>query len=284
MAKTQSLNILIQDSETKDDLAEVLDGVIENIQVGAVSEAIKNKNGSGTPEGGSVLYKRFVNAELNALGTARTAEKGTSIEAATITVNINDDKEIVEEVASKDLKLYGVAGIAAKRAVNHAKRIQAYLDRKFFSTAVSAGTKFTRGALTNAKDIIDAMIVAAKGTSSDFIDGIDAEDLVLVVDGTYRKALKNELDELPNGTNPANGRIGTYDSVPVYESNRLGTGVHAVIMLNGAVALPYFVDEYTFEKINLINSYSIEAFLHCGSAALVPESIIYDADAQSSGV
>ena len=284
MAKEKALNILIQDSETKDDLAEVLDGVLENIQVGAVSEAIKNRNGSGTPEAGSVLYKRFVNSTLNALGTARTAGKGTAFEAATITVNINDDKEIVEEVAGKDLRLYGVAGIAAKRAANHAKRIQAYLDRKFFGEAVSAGTKFVRGDLTKAEDIIDAMIVAAKATSSDFIDGIDAEDLVLVVDGTYRKALKKYLDELPNGTRPENGRIGTYDSVPVYESNRLGSGVHAVIMLNGAIALPYYVDEYTFEKINLIDSYGIEAFLHCGCEALMPETITYDQDAQSSGV
>ena len=281
MAKEKALNILIKDSETKDDLAEVLDGVIENIQVGAVSEAIKNKNGSGTPEGGSILYKRFVNASLNSLGTARTAGKGSDIEADTITININDDKEIVEEVSTKDLKLYGIAGIAAKRAVNHAKRIQAYLDTQFFATAKAAGTKFTRGALTEPKAIVDAMIVAAKATSSDFIDGIDAEDLVLVVDGTYRKALKNDLDALPNGTNPANGRIGTYDSVPVYESNRLGEGVHAFVMLNGAVAQPYFVDEYDFEKINLSPNYSIETFLHRGSGALVPESITYDADPES---
>ena len=190
-------------------------------------------------------------------------------------------KEIVEEVSTKDLKLYGIAGIAAKRAANHSKRIEAYLDTQFFATAKAAGSKFTRGALTEPKAIVDAMIVAAKATSSDFIDGIDAEDLVLVVDGTYRKALKNDLDALPNGTNPANGRIGTYDSVPVYESNRLGEGVHAFVMLNGAVAQPYFVDEYDFEKINLSPNYSIETFLHRGSGALVPESITYDADTES---
>ena len=182
MAKTSSLNIKIQNTENYDDLAEVLDGLLENIQVGAVSEAIKNKNGSGTPEGGSILYKRFVNSTLESLGTARTATHGTAVEAQTITVNINDDKEIVEEVASKVLKLYGIADIAAKRAVNQAKRIQAYLDRKFFTTAVAAGTKVNRGALTDVDKIVDNMIVTAKATSSDFIDGIDAEDLCLVVD------------------------------------------------------------------------------------------------------
>ena len=40
----KSLNVLINGTSTKDDLAVVLDGVLENIQVSAVSEAIKNKN------------------------------------------------------------------------------------------------------------------------------------------------------------------------------------------------------------------------------------------------
>ena len=278
MAKEKSLNILIQNSETKDDLAEILDGVLENIQVGAVSEALKNKNGSGTPTSGSVLYKRFVNATLADLGTARTAAKGTAIKAKPITVNIDTDKEIVEEVAGKDLKLYGIAGIAQKRADNQSKRIKAFLDREFFAEAVSAGTRFTRGSLTGAKDIIDAMIVAAKETSSDFIDGIDAEDLAIVVNGTYRKALKNDLDELPNGTNPSNGRIGIYDSIEVYESNRMPSGVNAIVMLKGAVAQPYYVDEYSFEKIPLIDSYAIENFLHAGTKALMEETITYDSD------
>jgi len=282
MAKEKALNILIQDSETKDDLAEILDGVLENIQVGAVSEALKNRNGSGTPTSGSVLYKRFVNATLNSLGTARTAGKGSSIEAATITVNINDDKEIVEEVAGKDLNLYGIAGIAAKRADNQAKRIKAYLDRAFFAEAVNGGTQFTRGALTDIKDIVDAMIVAAKETSSDFIDGIDAEDLAIVLNGTARKEMKNKIDALPNGTSPSNGRIGTYDSIEVYESNRLPQGVDAIVMLKGAVAQPYYVDEFSFEKIPLVDSWAIESFLHAGVKTLMPETIIYDAESNVS--
>ena len=48
MARQAALNITDYTSrETMDNLAEVLDGVIENIQVSAVSEALKNTNGSG---------------------------------------------------------------------------------------------------------------------------------------------------------------------------------------------------------------------------------------------
>lgn len=278
MARQAALNIADYTNQaTMDNLAEVLDGVIENIQVSAVSEALKNKNGSGDPEGGSVEYKRFVNAELKAKGTARTATHGDKVIAKPIIVNLNDDKEIVEELQIKDVKLYGIDGMAAKRKDNFAKRVVAYLDRKFFAEAVSAGTKFTRGSLTKAKDIIDAMIVAAKETQSDFIDGIDAEDLALVVNGTYRKELKNELDELPNGTAPGNGIIGRYDTLDVYESNRLPANVTAVVMLKGAIAQPRLISDYQAEKVPFDDAIALETFLYTGVKALVPEAIIYDA-------
>ena len=133
MAKQDALYVAdYTDQATMDKLAEVLDGVIENIQVTAVSEALKNKNGSGNPEGGSVEYKRFVNAELKAKGTARTAGKGDKVIAKPIIVNLNDDKEIIEELQTKDVKLYGIDGMAEKRKGNFAKRVVAYLDRKFF--------------------------------------------------------------------------------------------------------------------------------------------------------
>lgn len=283
MARQAALNIAdYTDQSTMDNLAEVLDGVIENIQVSAVSEALKNTNGSGNPEGGSVEYKRFVNAVLEDKGTARTAGEGAKVIAKPVIVNLDDDKEIVEELQIKDVKLYGIDGMAEKRKGNFAKRIIAYLDRKFFNEAVTSGTQFNRGALTDAKDIIDAMIVQAKKTSSDFIDGIDAEDLALVVNGTYRKALKNELDALPNGTAPANGAIGTYDSVTVYESNRLPEGVNAIVMLKGAIAQPRLISDYQAEKVPFDDAIALETFLYTGVKTLVEEAVYYDGEGSVS--
>ena len=120
------------------------------------------------------------------------------------------------------------------------------------------------------------MIVKAKETASNFIDGIDAEDLCLVVNGTYRKELKNKLDALPNGTNPSNGLIGLYDSIETYESNRLPSGVNCFVMLKGAVAQPYYINEYDMEKIPLDDNYALELFLYCGTKALAEEAIYYD--------
>jgi hypothetical protein len=278
MARQPALNIAdYTDQTTMDNLAEVLDGVIENIQVSAVSEALKNRKGSGDPKGGTVEYKRFVNAQLKSKGTARAAGKGDAVIAKPVIVNLDDDKEIIEELQLKDVKLYGIDGMAQRRKSNFARRIEAYLDRAFFTEAVNGGTQFTRGALTDLKAILDAMIVAAKETSSDFIDGIDAEDLAIVLNGTARKELKNDLDELPNGTSPANGAIGAYDSIVVYESNRLPENVDMIVMLKGSVAQPYFVDDYQAEKVPFDDAIALESFLYTGRETLVPEAILYDA-------
>ena len=104
-----------------------------------------------------------------------------------------------------------------KKTINELDESQARVEKHAFDVINSSDTSLNlvKEGITNIKEIVDTMIVKAKNTSSDFIDGIDAEDLVLVLDGSYRKALKNDLDSLPNGTRPENGSIGVYDSVEV---------------------------------------------------------------------
>lgn len=273
MAKQDSLNILVQGTEEKDKLAEILDGVLENVQASAISEQIKAKNGSGEPESGSVEYKRFANAELKDKGTARAAGKGDALAAKPVIVNIDTDKEIIEELQEKDVKLYGIAGMAKKRKANHEKRIKAYLDREFFAKVIE-GTKVTP-ASTEYKDIIDNLISTAKATKNNYIDGIDAEDLVLVVNDVARKSLKDHLDTLPNGTEPKTASIGVYDSVTVYESTRLPENISVVVMMDGAIAQPYYVSEYDAEKIPLDDAIALESFLYKGTKALMPDTIYY---------
>ena len=273
-----SLNVFTDlTQEEKDKLKDVLAGVIENIQVSAVSERIKNRRGSGNPEGGSITYKRFKNAVLAAKGTARAAGKGTPLQDENIIINLDDDKEIVEELQNKDVKLLGVPALAEKRMANFSRRVAAYLDTKFFATAKAAGTAYA-GEGAEAKDIIDDMIVDAKTTQSAYIDGIDADDLVIVLDAEFRKEMKNDLDELPNGTTPSNGLIGRYDSIDVHESNCLGEGVHVFVMLKESIAQPWYVTEYNAEKIPLDDAIALENFLYCGAGALNPEAIYYHAE------
>lgn len=268
----EALNIMLQDGETKDNLKHVLSGVLENVEARAVSEQIKAKNGSGSPEGGVIEYKRFVNAELKDKGTARKAGKGDPVKADPVKVVIDTDKEIVEELQGKDVKLYGIDGMAERRKVNHQSAIIRYLDREFFAKVLE-GTEVT--AKDNVQDTIDDLLERARTLKNDFIDGIESDLLVIVVDSTYRKQMKKILDELPNGTDPKEQAIGMYDSVRVYESNRLPTDVEAVVMMDGAIAQPYYVSEYSAEKVPFDDAVALEDYLYKGTKALMEDTIFY---------
>lgn len=280
MARQSSLNIAdYLTPEVMDNLAETLDGVIENIQAGCVSEALKAKNGSGDPTTGSVEYKRFANAKLQAKGTARTQGRGNQVKAKPVIVNIDDDKEIIEELQEKDLKLYGIDGMAQKRSKNAKDVIKTYYDRKFFRIARDAGIQVARVSGDTIKSIVDRLINTAKVTNNDFIDGIEESQLALVVNTTYKSGLKDYLDSLPNGTAPSNGAIGMYQSVITYESNRMPSDVPAMVMLNEeAVALPSYLSEYDAEKVPFDDAIALELFAYSGGEALVPEAILYDCD------
>ena len=268
----EALNIMLQDGETQDNLKHVLSGVLENVEARAVSEQIKAKNGSGNPEGGVIEYKRFVNAELKDKGTARTAGKGDPVKAKPVKVVIDTDKEIVEELQGKDVRLYGIDGMAERRKGNHQSAIIRYLDREFFAKVLE-GTEVT--AKDNVQDTIDDLLERARTLKNDFIDGIESDLLVIVVNSRYRKAMKKILDDLPNGTNPKEQAIGMYDSVRVYESNRLPTDVEAVVMMDGAIAQPYYVSEYSAEKVPFDDAVALEDYLYKGTEALMEDTIFY---------
>ena len=139
MARTDALSINI-DANTADKLAEIQGFVIEAIQKGAVSEKMKNTEYSGDPTTGSVEIDRFKNAQVDDYGTARAAGAGKKIlNTGKVTININEDKEIVEEIAKKDVKLYGIASIMDKRKKNQALRMIADLDTRFFAQMVTDG-------------------------------------------------------------------------------------------------------------------------------------------------
>lgn len=279
MARQNSLNI--QDylnDEVMDNLAETLDGVIENIQAGCVSEALKAKNGSGDPTTGSVEYKRFANATMQDKGTARANGKGNKLKAEPVTVKIDDDKEIIEELQKKDLKLYGIDGMAKRRSKNAQDAIKTYYDRKFFRIARDAGIQVARVSGDTTKKIVDRLISTAKVTKNDFVDGVEDDLIALVVNTKYKNDLKDYLDSLPNGTTPSNGAIGMYQSVITYESNRMPSDVSAMVMLKEAIALPNYTSEYGAEKVPFDDAIALELFAYSGGEALVPELILYDCD------
>ena len=274
MARIESLNILLE-SEGKDYLKELYGTVIENVNKELISARFKNTDLSGNPEAGTVEAKRFVNATSKAYGTARTAGKGDAVKAKPVTVAIDQDKEIVEELEQKDVSLYGVDGIMAKRANNHVQRMASELDTAFFAEGKSAGTKITPAA-TAIEDEIEEAIQTVENTKNDFVDGVPRSMINLICSTAYYGKIRTFLDKVsrPNIDSTAE-EFMAYHGVKTFSSVHLPEGVDYEIMVDGAIAQPVMSDEYTAEKIPLSNAYGVELFYHYGTKAVMPDLIFW---------
>ena len=270
MARQDALNILVSEG-VKDKLAETYGQVIEAVQTGAVSEQIKNKNYSGDATSGTVEIDRFKNAEVNDLGTARTGGKGDElVNSGKVVVSVDTDKEIVEELAKKDVKLFGLDGMAEKRKANHIKRMIAYLDKEFFACAETEGTEITLKA-TDVQGKIEELILSVETTVNDFVDGVDRDMIVVTVTPAIYSQIQNYIDSVPNSLTGVNDEY--FHKVRIYSNHRQTKP--AIAMIEGAVAQLVTTDEYDAEKIPLSNNIALELFFSKGTKAVMPDLIKY---------
>ena len=274
MPRLESLNMLL-DNEGKDYLAEEYGKVIENIEKTTVSGALKNTDLSGTPTSGSVEAKRFVNAASKDYGTARAANKGDSVKVKPVTVAINVDKEIIEEIEEKDVSLYGVDSVVSRRIANHGKSMTRELERTFFAEAVSAGSEvITNAATINEK--VEAVIQQIETTKNDFVDGVDRDLISVVLDTATYGELRNFLDKEVNNSNINTdvAEFARFHGVKVYSSVYLPAGTRIVGMVNGAVAQPVLPTVANPEKIQLSNAIGFGIFYSFGTKAVMPDLIV----------
>lgn len=270
MTRQDALNIFVN-GETKDKLAETYGAVIEAVQKGAISEQIKNKNYSGDATTGTVEINRFKNATVDDLGTARSGGKGKSLDnGGKVTVSVDTDKEIIEELAQKDVKLFGLSGMAEKRKANHIKRMIAYLDGEFFACAEKEGTKVELTKST-VQEKIEELILAVETTKNDYVDGVDRDMIVVTVSPAVYSALQNYIDSVPNSLNGVNDEL--FHKVRIFSNHRQTKP--AIAMIEGAVAQLVTTDEYEAEKIPLSNDIALELFFSKGTKAVMPDLIKY---------
>ena len=268
MARTDAREIYLTGTD-KDQLAEVYGGVIEAVQKSALSEKLKNKNYSGDPASGSVEINRFTNSTVQDQGTARQAGAGNKLSnKGKVTVNVNEDKEIVEEFKKVDLRLHGAKGIAELRKKNHIQRMIAYLDREFFNCAETEGTEFTVTGDTIVKKL-ESLILSVEKTENEFVDGVDRDLIVLTVTPDVYSAVENYINETPNSLTGVTEEI--FNKVRIYSNNRQTKD--AICMIEEAIAQPVVTDEYDIEKIPLSNDLGLELFFSKGTKAITPDLI-----------
>lgn len=290
MARTKAIS-LIQSGSTKADLAELSGLVIANIQKDTLAQGLKSQAYTGNPASGSVEFKRFKNSASQPYGTARTANKGTAITVPPTPVNLDTHREIVEEAAKFDLDTFGVTNIMARRADNHVDTVAAEFDAAFFQTAFDAGTAYTPDASATIEEILEGLIQSVETVKNDYVRGVPRNMIRLVLDPlTYGKA-RNYLDKSTNNANvdTAAEDFAIFHGVRVYSSINLPvtseatsdsktktTTVHAIAMIEGAIAQPAVIYPYKEpEKIPLSNDYGVSMFFDYGTKALTPDLIFW---------
>lgn len=276
MARLTSLSVLL-DPEGQMLLKEAYDGVIANVQKATISGKIKNTDLSGDPMAGTVEAKRFANATSQAYGTARTAGKGNKVKGKPVTVSIDQDREFVEEIAEKDIRLLGVDGLITKRSANHSMRMAAELDAAFFQKAYEAGSQYKpAAAITEIQDIVENAIVTLETTKNDYIDGIDRSMMSITFDPTTYSAMRTFLDTVKNSNvDTTEEEFVMYHGVKCYSSNRLPAGVKFELMMDASVAQPVRSVPYTAERIPLSEDMAVEMFFYYGTEAVTPETIFW---------
>ena len=276
--RIKSLNVLLDGSDSgKMLLKEAYDGVIANVQKNTISSRIKNTDLSGDPDAGTVEAKRFVNASSQDYGTARTAGKGNAVKGKTVTVAIDTNKEFIEEIEEKDIRLLGVDGLIAKRSANHANRMAAELDQKFFEVGKSEGTQFKPDvAVTDIQAIVESAILQLEKLKNNYIDGLDRNMLSITFDPDTYSAMRMYLDTVVNtNVDTTSEEFVSYHGVKCFSSNRLPSGVKFEIMMDESIAQPVKAVPYSAERIPLSEAVAVELFYYYGTKAVTPDTIFW---------
>lgn len=271
--RIQSLAMLLETSGQAY-LAELYGKTIENVQKQLLSATMKNMELSGDPASGSVEVKRFANASGAAYGTARAAGAGSKVKVRPVVIQIDQDREIVEELEDKDVKLFGVEGVMGRRASNHALRMAAELDKAFFAAANTAATKVTITGDPAVEDELETIIQECENTSNLFVDGVDRSMMHLVLSTAYYGKIRNELDKKMNANvDTADEEFYAWHGVRCDSCVHLPEGCDYLLICDGAVAQPAMSDAYTAEKIPLSNAYGVSLFYNYGTKVVTPDLI-----------
>ena len=274
MPRIESLNMLLED-EGKAYLSELYGSVIENVQKGTISSRMKNKALSGDPTSGSVEAKRFANATPKDYGTARGNGKGDAVKVKPVVVVIDKDKEIVEEMEEKDIKLSGVDGFLEMRAQIQVLTLDSYLDKDFFQIAYDNAVKLTVPEDLEIEDEMELAIQEMENTQNDFVDGVPRSMMHMALSTKYYGKVRNHLDKVMRSTvDSGEEEFHEFHGVACYSSVHLPVGCDWLLMVDGAVAQPVMSNGYVAEKIPLSEAYGVSMFIHHGAAAVTPDLII----------
>lgn len=282
MGRTEALSIYVTD-EAKAELKNKIAGVFENLAKKTISGKLKSKNGVLNEKAGSFEFKRFANATRQEYGTARTAGQGNKIKAAPVTVNLDRDSEIVEEVNSFDAASFtdeDLNAFLARRQTALQQSVERDLDREFFAAIKTGGTQ-SAVTIDKTKPLVPQLekaIVALETTTNEYVDGVEREQMALILSPEYYGMVKTELNDCYNFAGSVADEIFKgINGVATFSSSRLPSGVNFELVVMDSVAQPVMITDTDIEKIPLSTEYAVEVFYRNGTKVIAQELAHYGA-------
>ena len=279
MARQDALNVYaaLSGTSTKDKLREAYGDVIARIQKGTLSTQLKNTRYSGNPEAGSVQVNRLVNSKSAAYGTARSNEKGDALRNIPVTINLDQDKEIVEEIEQKDIRFSPITNVVANRIKDHGDTVVVELDTAFFAAieAVSSAEVTLIGADNEGK--LEELIQSIETLKNEFVNGVDRRLMTVTLKPSIYGELRSKFDTI---IGQAGESFTSYHGVRV-ESNTRQTK-DMILVVQGAVAQPVVIDAYGASRIPQSNAASVDLFYTYGTKVVAEDLVAWAGSAASS--
>lgn len=273
MAQTDALSIFQANGTDEEKLAESYGALVDQIQKTGLYQVLRTPENqiSGNPSSGSVVVRRLRTSTVRNYGTARGNQEGDKITNNGQTLNIDQRKEIVEEVNKFDVRQFGLPGIIDRRRENFSLSVARYFDTQFFTAAIAAGTNTDVSGEADTYDKVEALIQAVETTSNANVDGVDRDLIALTLNpATYGK-LKKQIQTLPNGDNGV--QTPTFNGVKVYSNHRQSKD--AVVQVIGSVALVADIIDFKFETIQLSADDALSLFFNYGVKVVMPDLVRY---------
>lgn len=279
MARQDALNVYaaLTGTSTKDKLKEAYGDVIERIQKGTLSTQLKNTRYSGNPEAGSVQVNRLVNSVSKAYGTARGAGAGDPLRNIPVTINLNQDREIVEEIEQKDIRFSPITNVVANRVKDHGDTVAVELDTAFFAAIEAvAGAEVTLVA-ADAEGKLEELIQSIETLKNDFVNGVDRRLMTVTLKPSVYGELRSKFDSI---IGQGGESFTSYHGVRV-ESNTRQTK-DMILVVQGAVAQPVVIDAYGASRIPQSNAASVDLFYTYGTKVVAEDLVAWAGSAASS--
>ncbi len=284
-----SLADLAGTEDGKMKLAEELVGIIQNVERKTISSIFKNRMLSGNPKAGTLKARRYAAAKSKEYGTARAAGKGDPGRALGVDVNVDIKKEIFEEYEEYDLALNGIPGLLSERRRAIEKAMERELDENFFLVAVgkrknsagtittinNGGTEVTQTGAT-VKERLSALVLKLHTTKNDFVDGVEKEDIHVVLSPEAYEEMRDYIDTKANANVQTDiEEFGKFHGVWVYSNNHQPEGVEMIAMCFASIAEPVRPSEYRANKLDMSDAYSIGMPYYYGCEPVMPDLIYY---------